>query len=309
MRDVEEEQAVIDRLVQWAEKHESIRAMLLYSSRANPNAPVDMFSDYDVLLAVTGVRPFHEDDRWLEEFGKVLVVLRNPIDFEHGFECFGFVTHYEEGVKIDYGFYPVEFLTWAAKEPRLPDDLDNGYVVLLDKDHLTDGLKPPSYAAYLPAPPTEQEYRAVIEEFLNDSLYVAKNLWRDNLFQMKYCLDYIMKFQCLRKMLEWQVEVDRNWSIRLGAYGKGLKKHSQPDIWAELESTYVGAGTEENWDALFKTAGLFRRVATDVAEALGYEYPHDLDENVMSHLYRVKNLECQMVGCVGGGDDDLSRTR
>jgi aminoglycoside 6-adenylyltransferase len=291
MRDIEEEQAVINRLVQWAERHESIRAMLLYSSRANPNAPVDIFSDYDVLLAVTDVHPFHEDDSWTEEFGKVLVVFRNPIDLEHGFECFGFVTHYEEGVKIDYGFYPVEFLIWAAKEPRLPDDLDNGYAVLLDKDHLTDRLKSPSYAAYLPTPPSEQDYRAVIEEFFNDSLYVAKNLWRDNLFPMKYCLDYIMKFQCLRKMLEWQLEIDHNWSIRTGAYGKGLKEHSRPEIWAELESTYTGAETEENWAALFRTLRLFRRVAIDVAEALGYEYLHDLDKRVVSYLHRVRNLD------------------
>jgi aminoglycoside 6-adenylyltransferase len=291
MRDAEKEQTVINRLVQWAEKHNSIRGMLLYSSRTNPNVSVDIFSDYDILLAVTDVHPFHEDDRWLEEFGKVLVVFRNPISFEHGFECFGFITHYEEGVKIDYGFYPVEYLTWAAKEPRLPDDLDNGYAVLLDKDHLTDRLKSPSYSAYLPIPPTEQDYRAVIEEFFNDSLYVAKNLWRDNLFPMKYCLDYIMKFQCLRKMLEWQMEIDHNWSIQSGAYGKGLKKHSKPEIWAELESTYVGTGTEENWDALFKTIRLFRRVATDVAEALGYEYLHNLDKRVMSHLHKVKNLD------------------
>lgn len=291
MRDTEKEQAVINRLVQWAERHETIRAMLLYSSRTNPNAPVDIFSDYDVLLAVTDVRPFHEDDGWLEEFGKVLVVFRNPIGLEYGFECFGFVTHYEEGVKIDYGFYPVEFLTWAAKEPRLPDDLDNGYAVLLDRDHLTDRLKSPSYTSYLPTQPTEQDYRAVIEEFFNDSLYVAKNLWRDNLFPMKYCLDYIMKFQCLRKMLEWQMEIDHNWSIRSGAYGKGLKKHSRPEIWAELENTYAGAGMEENWDALFKTLRLFRRVATDVAEALGYEYLHDLDKNVVSYLHKIKNLD------------------
>jgi aminoglycoside 6-adenylyltransferase len=291
MRDTEKEQAVISRLVQWAEKHEAIRAMLLYSSRTHPNAPLDVFSDYDVLLAVTDVHPFHEDDRWLEEFGKVLVVFRNPIGLEHGFENLGFVTHYEDGTKIDYGFYPVKFLRWVADESRLPEDLDNGYAVLLDKDHLTDRLKAPSYAAYIPTPPTEQDYRAVIEEFFNDSLYVAKNLWRDNLFPMKYCLDYIMKFQCLRKMLEWRMEAEHNWSIRLGAYGKGLKKHSKPEIWAELESTYVGAGTEENWEALFKTIGLFRRVATDVAGALGYKYLHELDKRVMSYLHKVKKLD------------------
>jgi aminoglycoside 6-adenylyltransferase len=80
---------------------------------------------------------------------------------------------------------------------------------------------------------------------------VAKSLWRENLFPMKYSLDYIMKFQCLRKMLEWRMEIDHDWSIKPGACGKGLKKHSRLESWAELESTYVGVRTEENWDALF----------------------------------------------------------
>lgn len=48
--------------------------MLLFSSRANPEASVDIFSDYDILLAVTDIHRFHSDDRWLEDFGKVLVV-------------------------------------------------------------------------------------------------------------------------------------------------------------------------------------------------------------------------------------------
>lgn len=291
MRDTEKEQSIINRLVQWAEKHETIRAMLLYSSRANPGAPVDIFSDYDILLAVNDVHAFHEDDHWLEEFGKVLVVFRNPIGMEHGFECFGFITHYEEGVKIDYGFFPVEFLTWAVNQEKLPDDLDNGYVVLIDKDHLTDRLKAPSYTAYLPTQPSLLEYRTVIEEFFNDALYVAKNLWRDNLFPMKYSLDYIMKFQCLRKMLEWRMEIDHSWAIMPGTYGKGLKKLSRSEIWQELEGTYVGAGAEENWDVLFKTIRLFRRVAVDVAEYLGFEYLHDLDQRVVSCLVEVKRMQ------------------
>ena len=92
--------------------------MLLYSSRANPGAPVDRFSDYDLLLAVSDVHRFFDHDHWLEDFGEVLVVFRNPIGVEFGFECSGFITHYRDGVKVDFGFYPVDFLTWAARQPN-----------------------------------------------------------------------------------------------------------------------------------------------------------------------------------------------
>ena len=284
------EQAIIDRLVHWAEKQPAVRAMLLTSSRTNPYATLDVFSDFDVLLVVTDIHRFHEDDRWLEDYGRTLVVLRNPIGREHGFESFVFVTHYEDGTKIDFRFFPVEFLRWVSKEPNLPDDLDDGYAVLLDKDHLTDGMSPPTHSAFIPTPPSESEYHALIEGFFNDSAYVAKHLWRDDLFPMKYCLDHVMKFQCLRKMLEWRMEIDHNWSARCGAYGKGLKKRVRPEIWSELESTFVGAGSEENWAALFKTVDLFRQVAMEAADHLGYTYPQGLDQRVTRYLQKVKIL-------------------
>jgi aminoglycoside 6-adenylyltransferase len=285
------ESGVLDRLIHWAERQEKIRAMLLFSSRANPDAPVDRFSDYDILLAVTDIHPYHSDDRWLEEFGEVLVVFRNPIGLEYGFESFGFITHYLDGSKIDTCFYPVDYLRWAVQQPRLPDDLDHGYCILVDKDRLTENLRSSSYTAYLPQKPTEAEYRAIIEEFFNDALYVAKHLWRDNLFPVKLSLDHIMKFQCLRKMMEWRVEIDRNWTEAPGAGGKGLKKQIEPAHWAELGETYVGAGMEENWEALFKTISLFRKVANEVAERLRYHYPDHIDREVTAALNRIKGLK------------------
>jgi len=293
MKDTQNQQAVIDRLTQWAEKQPFIRAMLLFSSRASPEASVDIFSDYDILMAVRDVRQLHADDTWLNDFGKILVVFRNPVGLEHGFERFGFITHYEEGVKIDYCVFPVEYLTWAAGEPRLPDLLDNGYVVLLDKDHLTDGLKPPTYTAYLPCRPSEQEYLGIIEDFFNDAIYMAKHIWRDNLFLVKHLLDYDLKFVGLRRMLEWRMESRHNWQVKPGAHGKGLKKYIEPEIWAELESTYVGAGLAENWDALLGTMALFRKVAADVADQLGYRYPHDKEQRVLAYMQKMMSMDKQ----------------
>ena len=274
------EQTVIDRLVSWAQGRDDIRALILYSSRADQQAILDPYSDYDVLLAVREIHPLHADPGWLEGFGKVLVVFSNPIEVDNGFESFGFITHYQDGVKIDYGVYPVEYLRWIKEQFKLPTDLDHGYQVLLDKDGLSEGLPSPTYKAHLPIPPTADEYRAVVEEFFNDALYVAKHLWRDNLFSVKLSLDHIMKFTCLRKMLQWQVQINGHWQVRLGGDGQGLGRYVDPVLWAELESTYVGAGAEENWQALFRIIELFRKVAREVGQRLGYTYPDEIHEGV-----------------------------
>ncbi len=291
MKKAGSEKGVIDTLIQWAEHQPGVRAMLLTSSRAIPNAPADVFSDYDVILAVRDVQQFYEDRTWLEAFGSVLVVYRDPLEPYYGFPRSAYVTQYENGLKIDFTLWPVEILQPISAEPQLPDEFDAGYRVLLDKDHLTDGLKPPTYRAYIPTPPSEIEYRDTVEGLFQEATYVAKYLWRDELMAAKHMLDHSMKQEHLRPMLEWRLEIDHHWSVKPGLYGRWLKKWLSPDLWAELESTYTGAGLEANWEAMFRTIALFRKVAIEVGDRLGYAYPHNLDQRTVAYLQKVKNLD------------------
>jgi aminoglycoside 6-adenylyltransferase len=179
-------------------------------------------------------------------------------------------------------------LKQTAAEPKIPRELDIGYSVLLDKDHLTDRLPAPTHKAHIPAPPTEVGFQTLVEEFFHESTYVAKHLWRGDLLPLKYNLDQRMKQVNLRRMLEWRIEIDHQWSVKPGAYGKGLKKLLKRSIWKELEQTYVGPIIEDNWDALFKTISLFRKVAKEVAGFLGFRYPDELDHRVARYLQQVR---------------------
>jgi len=285
------EEEVIQGLTRWGEQQARVRAMLLTSSRADPRAPVDVLSDYDVILAVPDVRPFYDDRAWLGDFGPVLVVYRDPLKPDDNLQQFGYVTQYENGLKIDFTICPVEILRREVADPQLPDEFDAGYRILLDKDHLTEGLKPPTHRGYIPTPPTEAEYQTAVELFFHEASYTAKHLWRDDLMAAKYNLDHGMKLENLRVLLEWRIEIDHDWSVKPGAYGRGLKKRLRPDLWAELEGTYVGAGLEENWEAMFNTIALFRKVAIEVGDHLGYAYPHVLDRRAVAYLQKVKNLD------------------
>jgi aminoglycoside 6-adenylyltransferase len=52
----------------------------------------------------------------------------------------------------------------------------------------------------------------------------------------------------------------------------------------------VGSDPEENWEALFRTTALFRRVANEVGSALGYTYPEALDVRVAAYLEHVRRV-------------------
>ncbi len=310
---------ILNRLVQWATERQDVRALVLTSTRTVPGGSIDRLSDYDVIVAVSdepGIAPFFASRDWLQAFGRVLVLYRDPIRPWFGEEIalhgnkrragnevqgpaeadrvvdekFAYITQYEEdGLKIDFTVMPASLLRRIAQAP-LDEDLDLGYRVLLDKDGLTAGMAPPTHRAYIPTPPSQAEYLETIELFFHECTYVAKNLWRDDLLPAKTGLDSSMKADLLCRMLEWKAEIDAGWTLRLKAHGRGLKKLLPPELWAELEATYAGAGLQENWAAMWRTIDLFTKVARQVGAALGYPYPEDMHQRSVKHFQWVQEL-------------------
>ena len=289
MDDTTDQEKVLARLMQWAERQPLVRALILESSRAHRRAPIDRFSDYDILVVVADLHAFAEDDAWLSAFGAPLVTFHGSDTVWDIETCARLVLH-EDRTKIDYVVWPVALLEAAVQRQELPELLDWGYQPLVDKDGLTSALPAPTYNAHIPRPPTEREYQRLVEEFWWESTYMAKNLWRDDLVFARYNLDVVMRHELLLQMLEWRVEVDRGWAWKPGLVGRGLKAYVSPETWAELEKTWVGAEIAENWTALFRMTALFRRIAREVASALGYTYPAALDQRVTSYLEEVHRL-------------------
>jgi aminoglycoside 6-adenylyltransferase len=91
-------------------------------------------------------------------------------------------------------------------------------------------------------------------------------------------------------MLGWHIEIDHGWALKLGPYGRGLKRWLRPDLWAEFEETYTGAELDSNWLALFRSIELMCRVAVEVGNGLGYRYPEEFHERTVSYLQRVQEF-------------------
>ena len=56
---------VLSALAEWAESREGVRALILTSTRAVPDAELDAYSDYDVVVVVADVQAMLEDTSWL----------------------------------------------------------------------------------------------------------------------------------------------------------------------------------------------------------------------------------------------------
>lgn len=279
---------VLERLVAWGRERDDIRAMFLTSSRARPDGPVDDLSDYDVVVAADDPEPYATDDAWHEELGRPLARWGDEDAVDGHRTVFRGVV-YDDGTKIDFTIWPRALLAHVASLDDLPAELDAGYLVLFDEDGATARWRSPTYRAYVPERPSADSYRALVEEFWWDVSYVAKSLWRGELlFARSWVLGYDMQLVALGRMLEWHIEIAHDWSLPLGVYGRQLDRYLTPALYEELRTALAGPTIEETWEAVERTCGMFRRIANEVGDALGFAYPSHVDERMSAHLREIR---------------------
>lgn len=289
MMDIPPEKEVLEQVVAWGTAHPLIRSLILTSSRTRPDGPVDLLSDYDLLVMVSDVEPFLTDDAWIAAYGRPMVRWGDQAQMAGLLTYFRGVI-YQNYVKIDYRICPVELLSCIATATSLPDALDVGYRVLLDKDGQTGRWRPPSYRAHIPAPPTAAEYQALVEEFWWGTTYVAKSLWRGELIFAKWMLDADLKLETMRRLLEWRIEIEQQWELKPGNQGRGLERWLPAATYSDFASTYQGLSPQDTWVALEQVAALFRSVAQEVGDALGYPYPQHVDEQVSAYVKGIRGM-------------------
>jgi aminoglycoside 6-adenylyltransferase len=264
---------VLARILAWAEAESSVRLVVLTSTRARAEGPPDALSDYDVIVALDDLAAVDP----VAAYGTPAARWGDEHDV-HGVTTLFRGVVYDDGVKVDWTLWPAAVPELVA-EHGLDDALDVGYRVLLDKDGVTAGWPAPTFRAHIPAKPTEAEYVALVEEFWWTATYIAKARARDERLFSRFALDVDLTHGVLRRMLEWSIETGRDWNWKPGACGRGIERELPPATAAELDSA---VGSFE------RTVTLFRRVAHEVGDALGYAYPQYADDAVSAYINRVR---------------------
>ena len=121
-----------------AERDARVRAVFMNGSRANPNAPRDIFQDYDIVYVVEETASFRAQPGWVDVFGERLV-MQTPDEMDHAAgqptdlaRCYGYLMQFADGNRIDLRLMTL---------PRALEECqsDSQTIVLLDKD----GILPP----------------------------------------------------------------------------------------------------------------------------------------------------------------------
>ena len=249
-------------------KEENIRAAYIEGSRTNPNAPKDIFQDYDIVYIVTTIKPFREDKEWINNFGKILYMhypednVFYPSDVEN---CYGWQIQFADGNRMD--------LHVCTKENSLANlEL---YQILVDKDGIVPCPQETTDERYWVKEPREIEFKCTCSDFWWCLNNVAKGLWRN---ELPYAMD-------VRKM-----GIENNFSVSAGKSCKYFKKYLQEETYRQFLATYSIAEIESIWNSVFEMCDLFQSTAVELSKKQKFVYDFEQAENSLSFLHHVRKL-------------------
>lgn len=282
------EQEMFDLILNTAREDERIRAVYMNGSRTNPNAPKDIFQDYDIVYVVRDTRPFIEDTAWIDRFGERLYMQypeRNDLfrgevtDFEN---CYGWLMQFADGNRIDLHVQSIPFSQKSILNDRLCK-------IMLDKDGILPAMPEPTDADFWVREPTPALFAVECNGFWWCLNNVAKGLWREEIPYVQEMLNAEER-QHLIQMLAWKIGLEHDFSVSIGKAGKYLSRFLTEADWNTFLSTYASAALSEMWSATVTMCRLFDRTACEVAQKLHYSYDEWEAENSFQYLLDVQRL-------------------
>lgn len=218
-------------IIEWSEKNEDVRVLLLTSSLVNPLALVDEFSDLDIEFVFEDNTNYISDKSWTLKFGNPIAMIEEDescFNHKHAMK----MLLYEDGVKVDFKLYSKSKFIKETQEKELPEDWDIGYKILIDKDGITKQMLKPTYQISIIKKPSEKEFQNLINDFWWDTTYVAKCLVRDEIFYAKFMSETVIRTEYLIPLIEWHIASEHNWNITTNKYGRLFKKYLNQEMFS-----------------------------------------------------------------------------
>ena len=270
MRNLEKE---LEKLIEFANRNENIRGLILQGSYVNSNAKIDVFSDLDPLFYVVDVNEWIHDLSWKSEFGEVVSEWGDAWDQQDGLKGYTRLTLFKDGFKLDFGFQDIRLAKYANDMPL--------YKVYVDKDNVIPKPKVTDERNFYVTKPTQKEFDAELVDFFFDSSYVVKTIYREELFFQKYMFGILHKK--IYNLIRWYIGSKYNFEVNTGSMGRNFKKYLSIEEWRMLERTYCGPCVESNIRSLLTMFDLVKYLGVEVAEALDFIYPHKLNDDMLEY--------------------------
>ena len=280
------EKEMMELILRTAEEDSRIRAVYMNGSRTNPNAPKDIFQDYDIVYVVEETGSFIRDREWIRRFGDILFMQYPdehpdyPSDKENSY---GWLMIFTDGNRLDLTVKSIPH----AKENVLEDSLCR---ILLDKDRILPAIPEASEETYFVHRPSKEQYAAVCNEFWWCLNNIAKGLWRKEVTYAQDMLNFVVRKQ-LETMLSWKIGEMTGYSVSVGKSGKYMKNWLSEEEWQRYLDTYCGTGVNDMWSSVETMCRLFIDVSKWVAKQGHFVFDRQEADHSFKYFKAVKEMD------------------
>ena len=281
--------AMLERLVEWAERQADVRAVVVVGSRASRLRPADQWSDVDLVLAVRDPQTYLTNAAWLSVLGDPMLTCVATLEGQTFHAAW-----FEGEAKFDFIIVPsglmraATFLMrlvarWPVLRHFLPqgvsrqlatfaDTIGKGMRILVDKDRWVSRLERARIERPVRAAPEEAQFSNAVSTFWSWALWTAKILERGEVWRAKRSCDHEMK-EMLLQMLDWHARSIAGWERETWYLGRFLEEWVDPRAKLALREVFARYDEDDVWRALVATCELYSWVARETAERSNFTYP------------------------------------
>ncbi len=275
------EKEMFELILNIAEKDSRVRAVYMNGSRTNPNAPKDVYQDYDIVFVVEEFETFTADNKWIDVFGDRFMLqmpeaMRNPSGKGH----FNWMMLFTDGNRLDLTLIPIQKLELIGN--------DSLSIALMDKDGILPSFPNASDDDYIIKPPSELFYLSCCNNFWWCLQNVAKGIARNELPYAMQMFHNVVREE-LHDMMAWYIGTTTDFSVSAGKMGKYFKRFLPKEIYEQYLLTYSDSDYNNMWNAIFIACDMLSYLAIQVANYCGYYYNKQDEENMRIYLNNVKN--------------------
>lgn len=264
-----------------AEKDSRVRAVYLNGSRTNPNAPKDVYQDYDIVYVVEEFETFTADNNWIDVFGdRLMLQMPEAMRYPSGEGHFNWMMLFTDGNRLDLTLIPIQKLELIGN--------DSLSIALMDKDMILPKFPDASDDDYIIKPPSELFYMSCCNNFWWCLQNVAKGIARNELPYAMLMFHNVVREE-LHDMMSWYIGTTTNFTVSTGKMGKYFKQFLTTEIYEQYLLTYSDSDFNNMWNTLFISCDIFNFLAIQVADYCGYNYNKQDEDNMRIYLTNVKN--------------------
>ena len=251
----------LDKIIAFASVNHQVRTVVLNGSRANKQANLDDYSDYDITFYVKASETFNAL-KLIKELGEIVIMqeLSEQL-FPEKTKIIGYIylVQYKDKIRLDLSIVD-------EKDRRIHLKQKDYRKVLLDKDNYK--IKEDIEGVFTIKKPTQAYFDACVKNFYWVSLYVAKGLMRNHLL---YAYEHLSIMRTsLNAMIEWFIGNNHNFDIEVGKCGQKYQDYLPKDYYLMYLDTFTRLTKEDLFKALDKMLKLFYMLSDDCSKKLSY---------------------------------------